>query len=153
MKHGSDIIRSEGMQSEKRFMQHGSTSVYAHSVAVACMSLYICRKLHLKVREKELVRGALLHDYFLYDWHDPDPSHRLHGFYHASTALKNADRDFALSDLEKDIIEKHMFPLNIRAPKYKESAIVCIADKICAVQETVIDHSISMYSGVRQKIS
>lgn len=152
MEYGADIIRSEGMQSEKQYIQHGMTTVYHHSVGVAGMSLYISRKLHLNVREKELVRGALLHDYFLYDWHDPDPSHRMHGFHHAKTALKNADRDFILTDLEKDIIVKHMFPLNIRAPKYRESMIVCLADKICAVQETIADHSAAMYSGVRQII-
>ena len=43
---------------EKEFIQHGTTSVYAHSVAVACFSLYLCKKLHLKVRERELIRGA-----------------------------------------------------------------------------------------------
>lgn len=153
MKHGSDIIYSKGMQMEKEFIQHGTTSVYAHSVAVACFSLYLCKKLHLKVRERELIRGALLHDYFLYDWHDPDPSHRLHGFHHANTALRNAERDFELSDVEKDIIKKHMFPLNIRVPKYKESVIVCMADKICAVQEMITDHSVSTYAGVWQRIS
>ena len=138
---------------EKEFIQHGTTSVYAHSVAVACFSLYLCKKLHLKVRERELIRGALLHDYFLYDWHDPDPSHRLHGFHHANTALRNAERDFELSDVEKDIIKKHMFPLNIRVPKYKESVIVCMADKICVVQEMITDQSISTYAGVWQRIS
>ena len=153
MKHGSDIIYSKGMQMEKEFIQHGTTSVYAHSVAVACFSLYLCKKLHLKVRERELIRGALLHDYFLYDWHDPDPSHRLHGFHHANTALRNAERDFELSDVEKDIIKKHMFPLNIRVPKYKESVIVCMGDKTCAVQEMITDHSVSTYAGVWQRIS
>ena len=39
--------------------------------------------------------------------------------------------------IERDIIKKHMFPLNIAFPKYKESLIVCIADKIIALYETV----------------
>jgi uncharacterized protein len=85
------------------------------------------------------VRGALLHDYFLYDWHVPAPEHNLHGFSHAGAALKNAKRDFEINRLEQDIIEKHMFPLNIRPPKYRESIIVCLADKLCATKETVMD--------------
>ncbi|MFQ9151358.1 MAG: HD domain-containing protein [Blautia sp.] len=46
------------------------TSVYRHSLAVAYFSCYLAEKLHLKVRTKEMIRGALLHDYFLYDWHE-----------------------------------------------------------------------------------
>ena len=29
-----------------------------------------------------------------------------------------------------------MFPLNLTPPRYRESILVCIADKICAVYET-----------------
>lgn len=135
MEHGADILTSEGMQSEKNFVHHRTTNVYMHSVGVAYLSLMLAKKFHLNVNERELVRGALLHDYFLYDWHDPDPSHRLHGFSHAKTALCNASKDFDLSAVEKDIIVKHMFPLNIKAPKYPESRLVCVADKLCAICE------------------
>ena len=39
---------------------------------------------------------------------------------HAKTALKNVRENFYVSDLESDMIEKHMFPLNITAlPKYR----------------------------------
>ncbi|MBQ9157244.1 MAG: HD domain-containing protein [Eubacterium sp.] len=124
------------MQEEKNYMQHGSISVYAHSVNVACTCLMISRKLPLAMDERSLVRGALLHDYFLYDWHDPDPSHRLHGFYHPGKALNNALKDFQLNDIEKDMIVKHMFPLTLVPPKYRESILICIADKLCALCET-----------------
>lgn len=87
----------------------------------------------IKINEKSLIRGALLHDYFLYDWHKSE--HRLHGFFHAKRALKNAESDFKLNDIEKNIIKRHMFPLNICPPKYRESWIVCLADKLCAVEE------------------
>ena len=84
-----------------------------------------------------MIRGALLHDYFLYDWHIPDKNHRLHGFIHAKKALLNASRDFKLNDIEKNMIYTHMFPMNLRIPKYKESIILCIADKIVAIKETI----------------
>lgn len=134
---GSDILSSANMQLEKEFIQHGSVTVFEHSMAVACMCLLLAGWLRLKVDERALVRGALLHDYFLYDWHVPDKSHRLHGFIHARRALKNAQRDFHLGEIEKNMIESHMFPLNLCLPRYRESVILCIADKICATQETV----------------
>ena len=90
----------------------------------------------LPVDKQSLVRGALLHDYFLYDWHEKDGGHRLHGFFHAERALHNARRDFNLNFIERDIIRKHMFPLNITPPKFRESWIVTWADKLCAAEET-----------------
>ena len=81
--HGGDILKSPGMQIAKENMQHGSVSVFEHSVCVALVCLWLVHRLHLKVNQRALVRGALLHDYFLYDWHTPDPAHRLHGFRHA----------------------------------------------------------------------
>ena len=50
------------------FIQHGSTTLYNHCRNVALLSLKIADGLRLKVDHKSLVRGALLHDYYLYDW-------------------------------------------------------------------------------------
>lgn len=135
MLYGADIIKSRYMQEEKKFIQHGNVSVFDHSLGVACLSLYIAFLLPIRINEKALVRGALLHDYFLYDWHIKEEGHKLHGFTHAKTALTNAERDFSLCKIERDIIKKHMFPLNIKPPRYLETVIVCIADKICAIFE------------------
>ena len=133
-----EAMRGSRFAAEEEFIQHGNTSCLLHSIAVAYFCYRIAKKLgFLDFRLNELVRGALLHDYFLYDWHDGDKSHRLHGFFHAARARKNAERDFALSPISKDIIEKHMFPLNLALPRYRESVIVTVADKICAVREMV----------------
>lgn len=135
--YASDILASHGMQQEKEYKQHGEISCYEHSIAVACMSIRLADLFHIKVNKKSLTRGALLHDYFLYDWHHADKSHRLHGFIHAKRALQNAEHDFSLTDIERDIIAKHMFPLNPSLPRYKESVIVTAADKICASHEVL----------------
>lgn len=135
--HGREILRSPGMQAEKRFLQHGNASCYDHSVRVACVSLWLARQARLSVDLSSLIRGALLHDYFLYDWHVPDPSHRWHGFSHARTALENAARDFDLNGIERDIIGSHMFPLTPGLPRHWESAIVCVADKLCTMWEVL----------------
>ncbi|MBO4897771.1 MAG: HD domain-containing protein [Clostridia bacterium] len=125
------------MQIAKGHMQHGNISVYNHSLSVADTCLGISERLHIKVNKKALIRGALLHDYFLYDWHEKDKSHKWHGFIHAKRALRNAERDFDLGSIEKNMIERHMFPLNIKPPSCRESMILCIADKICAVKEMI----------------
>ena len=83
-----------------------------------------------------MIRGALLHDYFLYDWHEKSDDHRLHGFTHPARALKNAEEIFDLSVVEKDIIKRHMFPLTPVPPAYRESYLVCLADKICSSYES-----------------
>lgn len=134
---GNEVLNSSNMQLSKNFIQHGNTSVYDHSIDVARNCIKLALKLKLKVDMKTLVRGSLLHDYFLYDWHVKDKSHRLHGFRHAKIAYQNASKEFDLNIVEKNMILCHMFPLNLRIPKYKESIILCIVDKVCAAKEVV----------------
>lgn len=121
----------------RTFIQHGSTSVFVHCVKVACFSLSLAKKLHISVDTRALLRGALLHDYFLYDWHEKDAGHRFHGFTHPATALKNAQEDFALTPIEQNIIVRHMFPLCPIPPRCREAWLVCAADKYCALLETL----------------
>lgn len=59
----------------RRCIQHGKVSVYAHCVSVADTACVLAETLHLRVNERALIRGALLHDYFLYDWHDKANGH------------------------------------------------------------------------------
>ena len=136
-KYASEILENDKYNTQKEYIQHGKTSVLEHEMNVTIYSLKIAEKFKIKIDQKSLIRGALLHDYFLYDWHIPDKNHRLHGFFHAKKALLNASRDFKLNDIEKNMIYTHMFPMNLRIPKYKESIILCIADKIVATKETI----------------
>ena len=99
--------------------------------------LWMMERWQIRLEPKSLVRGALLHDYFLYDWHQKDPSHRLHGFRHPKTALGNAQRDYYLNWKENNIIARHMFPLIPVPPQCREAWIVCLADKLCALGETM----------------
>ena len=46
---------------------------WSHSVAVAYYSYRLAFFLGLSFHARDLVRGALLHDYFLYDAQDGDP--------------------------------------------------------------------------------
>ena len=130
------IVNSDEFKRTKNFKQHGQTSVFDHSVYVAATSLKISKKLHIKIDRESMIKGALLHDYFLYDWHDKNHP-RLHGFRHAKLAAENAKRDFGLTKKEYKMISAHMFPMGLRLPSSKEALILCIADKYCAVRESL----------------
>lgn len=121
----------------KNFIQHGNTSVYTHVISVAKKSIEIAEKYNLKVDMDSMIRGALLHDYFLYDWHDGKRERWIHGFTHPMKAYKNAKSEINLNRLERDIITKHMFPLTILPPSYLESWIVTCADKYVSAVETL----------------
>ncbi|WP_395150479.1 HD domain-containing protein [uncultured Allofournierella sp.] len=133
--HGRELLSSPLLLQEKQFIQHGSINCYDHSVAVAWVSIQLALRTKAKVDFSSLVRGALLHDYFLYDWHEKDASHRWHGLFHPARAVQNAQRDFGLNAIEMDIIAKHMFPLTLQPPRCKEAVLVTCADKICACAE------------------
>ncbi len=133
-----DILGSDEMQRTKSFTQHGSVSVYDHSLKVTDMCLTLADALRIRTDRRSLIRGALLHDFFLYDWHADEKWHRLHGYTHASRALSNAMAKFTLNRRERNMIYTHMFPLNVtRVPRFRESVLLCTADKIVSTAETI----------------
>lgn len=117
------------------FVQHGRTSVYRHSIRVAWTSLRLARFLGWRIDAAALVRAALLHDYFLYDWHIPGRGHRWHGFTHPRRALENALGEFELGKQERNAILRHMFPLTPVPPCCRIGWLVCLADKWCSLRE------------------
>ncbi len=141
LKYGGDVLASPRWREEKRFPHHGSVSCYLHSVRVADRAVRIARFLKryfgFGTDMKALVRGALLHDFYLYDWHVPDKAHphKLHGFHHPRKAMENAEAEFSLSAREKAAILTHMFPLTPTFPSCREAWIICVADKICSTEE------------------
>lgn len=138
LKQTIEQLKADGrLGLESNFFQHGGTTVLDHSVNVADISLRLVKALRLKANRASLIRGALLHDYFLYDWHDRASAPPMHGFSHPQIALKNARADFKLTPIEENIILRHMFPLTPIPPSCKEAWIVCAADKYCALAETL----------------
>lgn len=135
----SSIIDTPQAQSMKTFIQHGHITTYTHVLNVVCMSCKVDEKLHAHSDKQSLIIGAFLHDYYLYDWHDPTSNDGLHGFRHPVRALQKAQEQFVLNPKEKNIIVSHMWPLTItRIPKCREAAIVCLSDKLCALYETIL---------------
>lgn len=128
-----DLLESPVVLSMRKYIQHSDVTCLEHCIFVSYITFLFSRKAGLDYRSA--ARGALLHDLFLYDWHNTHVSGGLHGFTHPITALNNANLNFKLNSIEQDVIKKHMWPLVLSLPLYKESFIVCLADKYCAIAE------------------
>lgn len=126
-----DLLSNELVLKMKDYIQHGNTTTYQHCINVSYYNYKLCKFFGLDARAG--ARAGLLHDFFLYDWH-VDKS-MIHGITHPKKALENASANFELSECEKDIILKHMFPLTIKPPSYKETVIIVIVDKYCGLAE------------------
>ena len=130
------IKNDDRVQNMRNYIQHGRISTYDHVESVTRLSYWINKRFHLGGDEKVLTIGAFLHDYYLYDWHDHGD--HLHGLHHPAIAVKNAQKDFQISEKEALIIASHMWPLTpLNIPRSREALMVCLADKICAIQETL----------------
>ena len=68
--HASDILESKNFARTKEHIQHGNMTVHQHCQNVAKYSVAISEFLKIRCSKRDLIRGALLHDYFLYDWHN-----------------------------------------------------------------------------------
>ncbi len=132
-----DIVSTKEFRGMKRYRHHIKGSVYDHSIKVA----YFCYKHHQRfgtdIDLRELVRGALLHDFYLYDWHDWIPGHRLHLFTHPRLALRNALEKYPdLTERERDMIRNHMFPVTPwLLPRTRAGWLICLYDKVAALSD------------------
>ena len=131
-----DLIYNPTILQMKKYKQHYDTDCYEHCLEVAYWSYLFCKKLNWDYIS--VARAAVLHDLFLYDWrHSKKMLNGWHAFKHPQIALENALKICNLNEKEQDIILKHMWPVTFFAfPKYKESFILTLIDKYCAINES-----------------
>ena len=130
-----NIIANDTVQEMKKYRQHYETTCFDHCYTVSYYCYKICKKYNLDY--KSVVRAAMLHDLFLYDWRQRQPDRKgLHAFTHGKQACENACKLFDLSEKEKDMIIKHMWPITIALPKSPEGFVLTFVDKYCAISET-----------------
>lgn len=130
------LLQDQRIQLLKNYPQHIHTTTFEHSKHVANRCLKLADRWRLKVDRKALVRAAMLHDYYLYNIKDEKLTAWQHGTRHPQIAIENAGKVFDLSEKEKSIMRSHMWPLTLtKPPKCKEAWLLCLADKICAVEE------------------
>ncbi len=117
----------------KSIMHHGDNRLN-HINRVAKMSFLVSKL--LKCDYISCTRGAMMHDFFTKDdITKGNIKYRKFLKNHPSIALDNANKYFDINDIEKDAIVTHMFPITKQKPKYKESKIVCICDKLVSIYE------------------
>lgn len=131
----SDMIENNTVKQMNDFKQHYETTCFEHCLVASYYCYLLCKKFNLDYISCS--RAAMVHDLFLYDWHKRQNGRKgLHAFTHPQTAYDNASKLFYLNEKEKDIILKHMWPVTLALPKYKESYILTLVDKYCALNES-----------------
>ena len=104
-----------------------------HSVKISYYSYKIAKKLRMDY--VSVARGGLLHDFFL-DGDERNYKRRfLDTFTHPKKSLNTSLEYFNLNDIEKNIIVSHMFPFYLSIPKYRESLLVNLVDKVIGCLE------------------
>ena len=145
------ILLNDEFQKRLKFKHHYG-SVFYHSILVSFKAYKLSLK--RKCDSKICAIAGLLHDFYPYPWQyskeleDMDPSllehlkikkslFKKHGFTHAREAMENYHKFFPnyIDTKIDNAILRHMFPLNIALPKYKESWIITFADKTIAIKE------------------
>ena len=147
-----DLVFSEPVLQMKQYMQHGTTTTFDHCLNVSYYNYLVCKKFGLNA--KAGARAGMLHDLFLYDWHSYPLKKwdRLrHGATHPKRAYENASKHFDLTPCEKDIICKHMFPMTIALPRYKETVVIILVDKYCGLMETIIPRLLAIKNVLQLK--
>lgn len=136
-----EILQTDLFQEAAKTDHHYGYNIANHEIHVCLIALFIVALLsaigiHFHVRE--MVRGIMCHDLGLVGRYNgkfhsgPDCA-----FRHPVESEKEAEKICTdLTPIETDVITKHMFPLSKTGiPSCRETWIVTIADKICAVTE------------------
>ena len=133
------FLHDEKVLRMKEISIHRGSNCYEHSFKVAKKA--IKRALRHKegtVNLEVVLIGAILHDYYLYDWRKDRARLKKHGINHPGIAIKNAIRDFNISEEVVIVIKSHMWPINIKTfPNTKEARIVSLADKSVTIGESL----------------
>lgn len=130
-----DLLENKTVKQMKNYRQHYETSCFDHCLIASYYCYKYCKKFNLDY--VSCARAAMLHDLFLYDWRKKQNGRKgFHAFTHPKTAFENASKIINLNKKETDIILKHMWPVTIILPKYRESYILTIVDKYCAINES-----------------
>lgn len=160
-----DILLNEEFQ-KRRLFKHHEDSVWKHSILVSFKSYKYSTRFNTD--NKVCAIAGLLHDFYPYAWQyskeldDFDPTYleqlyikkkllKKHGFTHALESYNNYLIYFKEYEDKKvsNSIKRHMFPLNIVPPRYKEGWIITFADKRESISDMKLKH-IFNYLGMKK---
>ena len=131
----NNIMHNEEFKKIENIKHHNTTRLN-HSIKVSYYSYKIAKS--LKLDYKDVARGGLLHDFYtdeICECNKVKDKIKLFSTQHPKDAVNNSLNYFNLSEKEINIIETHMFPVDYRVPKYAESWIVSLVDKVLSFGE------------------
>lgn len=128
--YGIDILVSEPFMRVMGQKHHIFSTVGYHSIHVAYIMLMFSRI--IRMDEREIIRASLWHDTGIYD---RDSFEHDMCMEHPNRSLSIAETEDILSDIQRDMIKNHMWPMSRHMPKTKEGFLITIADKWCAITE------------------
>lgn len=129
----SDLLNNSEVNKLKSFRHHIFTTRFQHSLNVSYYNFRLCKLLRLDFRAA--ARAGLLHDFFFYNRKEHQNKLSSHSAEHPVVALENAVQMFSITDLEADMIVNHMWPMTVKLPHYRETFVITLVDKFCAVGE------------------
>lgn len=133
LEYVSDILNNPEFKKLANYVHHNSDRLQ-HSLNVSYYSYKISKIFNLD--SKKIARAALLHDFFFIDNLSISKKERITTlFLHPRKALDNSLNYYYLSDMERNIIASHMFPIGLDMPRYKESILVDLVDDYIAIYE------------------
>ncbi len=155
-----DILNHSEFLKRKDYIHHESCSVYEHCLAVSILSYLWAKKWNCDYKSAAI--GGLLHDFYDKPWqtknhklveHPRTKFFKQHGFIHASEAARNSYQYFPqlMNPKIENIIRRHMFPLNITPPRYKEGWIITLVDKYVSMDVLKTPKEWPKYLGMGKK--
>lgn len=129
-----DLLTDQTLSLEN-YVHHHHTTRLRHCLNVSYRNYRICTLLGFDARAA--ARAGLLHDFFFYERknYDKKITGKGHMSGHPEIALNNASEVFNITQKETDIILSHMWPLSVHMPHFRESVVIIIVDKYCALLE------------------
>lgn len=130
------ILMNNAFVEQMENIKHHDRTRLEHLIKVSYRSYRVAKA--LKLDYIKVARAGLLHDYYVesvYDQKGIKNKVKLYTIDHPKEAVKNAKSIFQISEVEEDIIRTHMFPLDVKVPKYAESWVVNLVDKAISTTE------------------
>lgn len=147
------ILLNDEFQKRKLFPHHHEMSVWDHSILVSFRAFITAKIFNADVRITAI--AGLLHDFYPWSWmysedleklddgkylvevYTKHPLFKMHAFTHAKAAAENYVKFFPELENKRitNAIKRHMFPLNIVPPRYKEGFLITLVDKVNSVHE------------------
>lgn len=132
------LINDENIKQLLSIPQHRGSNTYIHSLKVCKYAYKLARRSVFEINYADLILGALLHDFYLYDWRTQKDKKKHHAHRHPYIALENAKKYFAVNSKVENIIVSHMWPINFfKFQKSREAILVSIADKHVSLREAM----------------